>query len=102
MLRLGICGLPLEQIHFPVPLLEADRRAVEAEMADGQHEYPMTRQVALLFWFLKKNQLPTSPSTLGGRRPGSESGLVPGWLGDLQQSLTFIYLFIFNYDIIDI
>lgn len=30
-----MCGSPLEQIHFHVPFLEADRRAVEAETAKG-------------------------------------------------------------------
>lgn len=48
MLRLGVCGLPLEQIHFHVPFLEADRRAVEAEIAWGQHKCPTIQQECLL------------------------------------------------------
>ena len=71
MLRLGICGLPLEQIHFHVPILEADRRAVEAEIAWGSAQVSCdpTREAAFGF---SKNPPSASLSILGGRRPGRE------------------------------
>lgn len=74
MLRLGICGLPLEQIHFHVPILEADRRAVEVEIAWGtaQISRDPTRESAFGF---SKNSLSASLSILGGRRPGFRPGL---------------------------
>ena len=82
VLRLGICGLPLEQIHFHVPILEADRRAVEAEIAWGSAQVSCdpTREAAFGF---SKNPPSASLSILGGRRPGSQPGLATEWSCDL-------------------
>lgn len=74
MLRLGICGLPLEQIYFHAPFLEADRRAAEAEIAEGQHKCPMAHPERLL-WPLKES---IANHTLD---PGWQEAWVWAWPG---------------------
>lgn len=79
--------------------MEAGRRAVEAEMADGQHEYPVTQQVTLLLVSQKINYQARLLFWEAGGLGLSLAWPLSGWVIFSSHYPSFIF---FNYEIIDI